>query len=55
MGVKPKMRGRKLRSGLNWQRALQQIGVKQKDAKQGLNAIQLYLYNKPNKMHYFFT
>jgi hypothetical protein len=40
MSVKPKMRGRKLRSGLIWQGALQQIGVKQTGAKEGLNEIQ---------------
>jgi hypothetical protein len=28
-GVKPKMRGRELSSGVNWQGALQQKGVKQ--------------------------
>jgi cobalamin biosynthesis Co2+ chelatase CbiK len=33
--VKPKMRGR-LRSGVTWQRALKQKGVKQTGVKQGL-------------------
>jgi hypothetical protein len=36
MGVKPKLRERKLRIGVNWQRALKQKGVKQTGVKQGL-------------------
>jgi len=39
MGVKPKTRGRKLRSGIIWQGALQEMGVKQTGAKEGLNEI----------------
>jgi hypothetical protein len=34
--VKPKMRERKLRSGVNWQGALKQNDVKQTGVQQGL-------------------
>jgi hypothetical protein len=32
-GVKPKMRERKLKSGVNWQEALRQKGIKQTGVK----------------------
>jgi hypothetical protein len=35
-GIKPKMRERKLRSGVNWQGALKQNGI-----KQGLGVVEL--------------
>jgi len=35
-GIKLKMKGHKLRSGVKWQRALQQKGIKQMNIKQGL-------------------
>jgi hypothetical protein len=34
-GVKPKMRERQLRNGVNWQRALKQKGVKQTNVNNG--------------------
>ena len=41
-GVKPKMRGRKLRSAVNWQGTLMQ-----KRVKQGLDALNEYLVHYP--------
>ena len=41
-GVKLKLRDRKLRSGVNWERALKQKGVKQTGVKQGLGTF-LYM------------
>jgi hypothetical protein len=35
--VTPKIRGHKLRNGVNWQGALKQKGVKQRDVKQCLD------------------
>jgi hypothetical protein len=38
-GVKPKMRERKLGSGVNWEGVLKQKGVKQTGVKQGLGVV----------------
>jgi hypothetical protein len=49
--VKLKVRGHKLRSGVNWQGALKQKGIKHAGIKQGLGVLQiLYIINVVGSM-----
>jgi hypothetical protein len=52
--VKPKMRGCKLRSGVNWQGALKQKGIKQMCVKQHLGVFFLLMQVLFYKMHFFY-
>jgi len=38
-GIKPKMKERKFRSGVNWHRVLKQKGIKQTGVKQGFDVL----------------
>jgi hypothetical protein len=50
-GVEPKMRERKLRSGVNWKGELMQKGVKQTSVKQGLRVHKLNSVKRKNDVN----
>jgi len=47
--VKLKMTECKLRSGINWQEALKQKGIKQMDIKEGLSVLQSFRTTRVNE------
>jgi hypothetical protein len=48
-GVELKMRECKLKSGINWQEALKQKGIKQMDIKEGLSVLQSFRTTQVNQ------
>jgi hypothetical protein len=50
-GRKPKMKARRLRSGVNWQGTLNKKGVKQKEIKRGVGVLALSFWPRHGIVH----